>query len=93
MDYFQQITSSLSISDLKILSYLADQNADALFKAIKKKSLQEEVDLSEANYRKSLYRLEALKFISIEAGQKEHSIYITEFGKQALYVSLSEEVI
>ncbi|MGG3890352.1 hypothetical protein [Metabacillus fastidiosus] len=91
-NYFEEVTSNLSFTDLSILGHLADHEANTLFKSIKKKVVQDVLKLTEANLRKSLYRLQALKFIVIETSEKEHSVYITNFGQQALYISFSEEV-
>lgn len=90
-NYFTEILSSLSNDDLRILGILNDEDASVKFKAIKKKSISEMSKLTEANFRKVIYRLEAIKFINVVTGQKEHKLYITEFGQKALFDSLSKE--
>ncbi|MFO1442824.1 hypothetical protein KDN24_06300 [Bacillus sp. Bva_UNVM-123] len=92
-NYFEEIVASLSVEDLKILSALNDNEAEVKFKAIKKSSLCEISKLSIANFRKSLYRLEIAKFIEIATGQKDHKVYITNYGIKALFSSISKEVI
>ncbi|WP_137743275.1 hypothetical protein [Robertmurraya siralis] len=91
--YFEEIVNSLSIEDLSLLGLLHDNDAEIKFKAIKKKDLQEQSNLSEANFRKSIYRLEIAKLIEIVTGQKEHKVFITNFGQKALNISLSKEAI
>lgn len=91
--YFNDIVSSLSIDDLRILGILSDHEAEIKFKAIKKGTLSEYSKLSDAKLRKSLYRLEIAKFIEIVKDQKEHSVFITSIGQDALFTSISKEVI
>ncbi|MCA1025693.1 hypothetical protein LCM23_06285 [Cytobacillus kochii] len=93
MNYFNSIVQSLTITDLKILGILHDQNIDVKFKAVKKKKLKEESLLSESNFRKSLYRLDAMQFIELVTGEKDHRVFISDIGKEALRISLSEEAI
>lgn len=93
MNYFQVIVNNLSIDDLNILGILHDKNANVKFKALKKKELKEISELTDSNYRKTLYRLEIAQFIKIVTGEKDHKIFITEMGNEALLISLSEEVI
>lgn len=90
-NYFAEILSSLSHDDLKILGILNDEEANLKFKAIKKKTVGDISDLTEANFRKAIYRLEAIKFINVVTGQKEHKLFITDFGQRALFESLSKE--
>ena len=92
-NYFESVVESLTIDDLRVLGVLSDNEAEVKFKAITKKMLNEMSKLSTANFRKSIYRLEIAKFINIVIGQKDHRVYITEFGQRALFTSLSEEVI
>lgn len=44
----------------------------------------EGVELSEAQFKKSLNRLEALNFVEIATGQKQHQLFISEYGIQAI---------
>ncbi|WP_165571653.1 hypothetical protein, partial [Cytobacillus praedii] len=91
--YFCEIVSSLSIDDLSILGVLNDNEAEIKFKAIPKVIVLEESKLTDANFRKSLYRLEIAKFIEIIKDHKSHSLIITPFGQKALFTSLSKEGI
>lgn len=91
--YFHHIVSKLSYDEMSVLGYLSDNLADAMFKSIKKKDVQNEINLSTANFRKALYRLEANRFIEINSNSKEHRLFITEFGQLALNEQLQEEEI
>lgn len=88
--YFNHIVSKLTIDDMNILGILTDNDATATFKAMKKKDIHKRSGLSEANYRKIIYRLDAINFIETVTGGKEHMFYITDFGKSAVERSLEE---
>ncbi|NBI28615.1 hypothetical protein [Chengkuizengella marina] len=98
-DLFHSISKRLTFDDLSILSILYDYDIDSRFKAFKKRDLRNEVvkrrvkeqgsgDFTEANFRKSIYRLEAVRFIEIVYGEKEHKIYMTKYGLSAIRQSL-----
>lgn len=91
--YFEEIVDSLTINDIKVLGYLNDQDADMKFKSVKREVLRNEINLTLAEFRRVVCRLEITKLIDIVTDQKEHRIYITNLGKIALFKSLSEEVI
>lgn len=91
-DYFSLIVSSLPINDLKVLGVLSDSRADAVFKSMKRKDLQEQVVLTDALFRKSLERLEANQFIQLVTKEKEYKVFITPYGLLALNESLREEM-
>jgi len=90
-DYFSYILSNLSLNEMKVLGILSDNQANMVFKAMKKKTIQDLSQLSTAKLRKSLDRLEANRFIDFVTSEKEHKIYITEYGQIALNQSLKEE--
>jgi hypothetical protein len=88
--YLDEISDSLSINELSVLGLLTDHHADATFKSMKRGRLKEISKLSIADFRKVINRLEITKFIGIVYGQKEHKIFITEFGQYALSKSLEK---
>lgn len=87
-NYFQEVISSLTYNDMKVLGILFDNEADASFKAMKNTDILERTKLTEANYRKIIYRLVASKFIEVINHQKNKNIYITDFGVQALQTTM-----
>lgn len=87
-NYFHHIVSKLTIDDMNILGILTDQDATATFKALKKRDVYERSGLTEANFRKIIYRLDAINFIETVTGSKEHMYYITSFGLSAIDQSL-----
>jgi predicted transcriptional regulator len=88
--YLDEISDSLSINELSVLGLLTDHHADATFKSMKRGRLMELSNLSISDFRKVINRLEITKFIGIVYGQKEHKIFITEFGQYALAKSLEK---
>jgi predicted transcriptional regulator len=82
--YFNDILQSLSNDDVEVMTLLDDQKSNTKFKAIKKKYVFELSGLSEALFRKVIYRLQAIRFIEIVYGGKEHKIILTEFGQKAI---------
>lgn len=93
MNYFEEIVSSLTFNDMKVLGYLSDNEADAKFKAIKRESLRTSLEMQLAEFRKSICRLEVTRLVVVDTDQKEHRIYLTSLGRKALFSSLSEEVL
>jgi hypothetical protein len=90
--YFQHIVARLTLDDISILGILADNKATAPFKAMRKKSFIEEMGISEANLRKTIYRLGAVDFIGTVIGNKEHKLFITDIGSLAIEKSLEGEL-
>jgi RIO-like serine/threonine protein kinase len=88
--YFQDVVSSLSLDDMNVLGALFDQDATAGFKAVQNIDVQQKAKLTEATFRKVLYRLIANKFINVVTLTRQHSLYITSYGVEALKKSLEE---
>ena len=86
--YFQHVVSRLNLDEMNVLGILTDDDATATFKSMKKKELYERSGLSEANFRKIIYRLDAISFVETVTGSKEHMYYVTNFGLMAINQSL-----
>lgn len=91
--YFERVSSNLNHDDLAVLTYLNQNDASIKLKAMSKQEVIEEsskagMTLSEAAIRKALYRLEALMFIEIVPGSRNHKLMITDFGTSALLSQL-----
>lgn len=82
--YFLSLIERLSLHEIEILNRLTSSESINRFSAKTKKELFTESGLSEAKFRKTLYRLEALNFIEIVAGSKEHLVFVTEYGQNAI---------
>jgi hypothetical protein len=87
-DYFRSVVSSLTIDDMKVLGILYDHEADAGFKALLNSDVFGNSGLSEATYRRIIYRLEANKFIEIINVKKQNALYITRYGVNAVLKSI-----
>lgn len=88
--YFYDVVSSLSIEDMNVLGVLYDNDATATFKSMMTTQVSEGSGLSEATYRKIIYRLIGNKFIQVVTLKRQHSMFITQYGIQALKTSLKE---
>jgi hypothetical protein len=88
-DYFQHVANSLTHDDMKVLAILMDNEANAGFKAMKNADVLPATQLSEATYRRIIYRLSANKFVEIVTQQKMHMLYITEFGMNAIRTTVN----
>lgn len=88
-DYFQHVANSLTHDDMKVLGILFDNEATAGFKAMKNADVLPATQLSEATYRRVVYRLSANKFVEIITQQKMHMLYITEFGMNAIRTTVN----
>ena len=82
--YFSTLIDRLSIHEIEFLNYLTSNEATNRFSAITRKSIVNHVQATDAQFRKITNRLEALNFIEIVSGQREHLIYVTKFGQQAI---------
>ncbi|WP_080845580.1 hypothetical protein [Cytobacillus gottheilii] len=82
--YFNAIVDGLNLQDIEVLNVLTSTRATSLLSAITRKEVNDKVSYSEAIFRKTLQRLEAIKFVNVVTGNKEHSIYATEFGQNAI---------
>jgi hypothetical protein len=91
-NYFDHIVNRLRLDDIGMLAKLFDEDATVPFKAMSKKTILEELKISEANLRKTIYRLEAVDFVQAVTGIKEHKIYITELGALAIQEQFKEEL-
>ena len=89
--YFNHIASKLTYDEMTILGFLFEQDANALFKAIKKKTVLSETKLTIAKLRKAMEKLESKYFLEVDSSTKEHKLFITEFGEIALNKQLQEE--
>lgn len=82
--YFLSLTDRLTIDEIDMLNKLSSTDSTNRFSAKTKKELLEHTWLTESKFRKIIYRLEALNFIEIVAGSREHLIYVTEYGLNAI---------
>jgi len=82
--YFMSLTDRLTIEEIELLNNLTSNECVNHFTAKKKQDIFNESNLTESKFRKVMYRLEALNFIEIVAGSREHLIYVTEYGQSAI---------
>lgn len=82
-EYFQTVVSRIKSEDITLLNILAKEGSIAAYKAIPRSRLMDLSELSDANFRKVLQKLQALCFIEIENSAKESEIYLTAYGQQA----------
>jgi RIO-like serine/threonine protein kinase len=91
-NYFEHIVNNLKLDDFGVLGRLYDNDATIPFKAMSKKTVIEQTKMSEANLRKTLYRLEAVDFVRAVTGCKEHKIYLTGYGLLAMQETFQDEL-
>lgn len=84
MNYFTDVTQSMTGEDRRLLGVLQEKGATAVLNALTKRDLQAVSGLSDAIYRKTLTRLVALRFIAYSAEAKDHVLFITRYGASAL---------
>jgi hypothetical protein len=83
-DYFEVVVSSLTIDDMFVLGILLEKEATAAFKALSNHEIMTLAKLTEATYRRIIYRLVANKFIEVISVKKQNALYLTEYGKLAI---------
>lgn len=82
--YFRCVVSGLTIDDTMLLGILQDKDAISKQKSIKVSVVLKESEYTEAKFRKSIDRLTALQFITLNKDYKEHGVFISEYGVIAL---------
>lgn len=82
--YFTLLVNRLTLDDIEVLNTLIKHESTNRFSARTKKEILEMSELSEARFRKTISRLDANYFIDICTGNKDHLLYITEYGIQAI---------
>ncbi|MEM5592776.1 hypothetical protein AAHH67_15405 [Niallia circulans] len=87
--YFQEVVENLVVEDVFLLKHLEERGSDEKYKSVSRKQLYQELyekqdAMTETIVRKTIHRLEALRFISIINSGKKQKVYITELGLQAL---------
>jgi hypothetical protein len=83
-NYFSTIVGRLTLDDIETLNFLTSNGSTTRFSAMTKKHLSNEVKQSEAKLRKVLCRLEAMFLIEVFSGNKEHLIFVTNYGNIAI---------
>lgn len=89
--YFTHVIQNLSFREITLLGVLYDQDATLPFKSLSRKELQEESKLSTSTFKKTLYSLHSMKFIGIVSSDKPHTVFLTDYGEEAMYHILEEE--
>ncbi|MGE7305713.1 hypothetical protein AAXE64_27785 [Priestia megaterium] len=89
--YFENITKKMTIEEMDVLAFLYEKDANASFKAVKRQQIQETTGMTPTEFRKVIEKLTATQFIDIVYGKKEHRVFLTVFGKEALEQSIEEE--
>lgn len=82
--HFSSLIERLTLDDIEILNSLTSQESISRFSAKTKKEIQDFTKISESKFRKTLCRLEAMNFIEIVPGNREHLLFVTDFGQSAI---------
>lgn len=82
--YFQSIVDRLTLDEIELMNYLSKGESNSRLSAKMKRDVFEESKLSEAKFRKIINRLEAMNFIEIVVGSKDHFIFVNEYGQNAI---------
>lgn len=82
--HFTSLVDRLTLEDMEVLNVLAKQESISRFSAKTKKEIIKETNLGESLLRKTIIRLEAMNFINIVLGNREHLLYVNEYGQEAI---------
>lgn len=82
--HFCSLLENLTLDELEILKALIDEDSLNRFSARTKKEISIKTNLTDSILRKSITRLEAMNFIEVVAGSREHLLYINEYGQDAI---------
>jgi RIO-like serine/threonine protein kinase len=90
-EYFQYIAENLDVQDIHVLRILSNDGANAKYKGMPNAKAFEKSELSEAKYRNVITRLTAMRFVEVNTGSKEHSLFINSYGKKALAIIFDKQ--
>lgn len=83
-EHFISIVDRLTLDDICILNTLTSKESCNRYSARTKKEVLDESKLSESRIRKAICRLEAMNFLEIIPGNREHLLVVTNFGQEAI---------
>ena len=86
--YKDVIISKLTLDDVLLLGILYENDATMTHKAMRKKSILEKSNLTDARYKKSLYRLSGGYLIDTVSGITEQRLFLTNEGCKATEIKL-----
>ena len=86
--YKQAIISKLTLDDVLLLGVLYENDATMTHKAMRKKSILEKSSLTDAKYKKSLYRLSGSCLIEAVSGITDQRLFLTSEGYKATEIKL-----
>ena len=89
-NYFNCIVNNLKFEEILLLGILQDEDSTSPFKSMNRSDVYQKSNMTIANFRKTLNNLVSMNFISILSGNKNHKIFITQYGLMALKKSLEE---
>lgn len=89
-DYFHSVVTKLNCEDVAILIILMERNAISHFKSIGNQSVFELSSLTEAKYRRTINRLNALDFVQTSHIGKERLLFLTQYGEAAFAMFMSK---
>lgn len=91
-DYLEHVINKLTWDDFKLLGILHTKNITEKYRAMSYQKIFKLSNLSEAIFRKIIYRLTATGFIEVNTGRKEHSMFLTEYGVLAVQSIQNKEM-
>lgn len=83
-NYFTSVIGHLSLEEIELLNLLTSSESTNRYSAQTKKELLQKSKLTEANFRKIMTRLEAMNLIEIVTGNKDHLVFVNEYGQNAI---------
>lgn len=89
-NYFEYVLENVTREDLMLLKILNENGALSKFRAITLLSLNEKSEMSEAIFKKVFGALSCMRFIETDKGSRQHRVYLSSYGKEALKVLLDE---
>lgn len=83
-NHFLSLIDRLTLDDINVLNTLTMKESLNRYSARTKKEVLDESKITESKLRKAICRLEAMNFIQVVAGNREHLLCVTDFGQEAI---------
>ncbi|MGG4434582.1 helix-turn-helix domain-containing protein [Priestia megaterium] len=85
-EYFMEVVSQLSATEVRILSFLYNNDAVDALTPIKTANIREQLNLAKSSFNQTISRLILTSMIKSVNNSRNFSVYLTAYGCTALHL-------
>jgi len=85
-EYFTEVISQLSATEVRILSFLYNNDAVDTLTPIKTANIREQLSLAKSSFNQTISRLILTSLVKSVNNSRNFSIYLTPYGCSALHI-------